>query len=49
VLTIQFFGGAAGHIYFWVVENNTKPYNFGVPLWTDIALPKPQTPSAASV
>ena len=38
VLTVQFFGDAAGHIYFWVVENNTKPYNIGVPLWTDIAL-----------
>ncbi len=29
----------AGHIYYWVVENNTNPYNIGVPLWTDILLP----------
>ena len=39
VLTIQYFGDAAGHIYFWLAENNTKPYNIGVPLWTDILLP----------
>lgn len=39
VLTIQYFGDAAGHIYFWIAENNTKPYNIGIPLWTDILLP----------
>jgi hypothetical protein len=39
VLTIQYVGDAAGHIYFWLVENNTKPYNIGIPLWTDILLP----------
>lgn len=39
VLTIQYVGDAAGHIYYWVVENNTNPYNIGVPLWTDILLP----------
>ena len=39
VLTIQYIGDAAGHIYFWVVENNTRPYNIGIPLWTDILLP----------
>lgn len=39
VLTVQYFGDAAGHIYFWLVEDNTKPYNIGVPLWTDILLP----------
>ena len=39
VLTIQYVGDAAGHIYYWLVENNTKPYNIGVPLWTDILLP----------
>lgn len=39
VLTVQYVGDAAGHIYFWVVENNTKPYNIGIPLWTDILLP----------
>lgn len=36
---IQYVGDAAGHIYYWVVENNTNPYNIGVPLWTDILLP----------
>lgn len=30
VLTIQYVGDAAGHIYYWVVENNTNPYNIGV-------------------
>ncbi|MCH9736348.1 MAG: hypothetical protein K0U78_17640 [Actinomycetia bacterium] len=39
VLTVQYLGDAAGHIYFWVVENNTRPYNIGLPLWTDVALP----------
>ena len=39
VLTVQYVGDAAGHIYFWVAENNTKPYNIGIPLWTDILLP----------
>ena len=35
VLTIQYIGDGAGHIYFWLAENNTKPYNIGFPLWTD--------------
>ncbi|MGS2807220.1 DUF6790 family protein [Nocardia sp. MW-W600-9] len=39
VLTIQYWGDAAGHVYFWVAEDNTKPYNIGIPLWTDILLP----------
>ncbi|MCH9730005.1 MAG: hypothetical protein K0U84_10090 [Actinomycetia bacterium] len=39
VLTVQYLGDAAGHIYYWVVENNTRPYNIGLPLWTDIMLP----------
>jgi hypothetical protein len=39
VLTVQYLGDAAGHIYFWLVENNTQPYNIGIPLWTDILLP----------
>ena len=39
VLTVQYFGDAAGHVYFWLAENNTKPYNIGLPLWTDILLP----------
>ncbi|MGB0972690.1 MAG: DUF6790 family protein [Mycobacterium sp.] len=39
VLTVQYLGDAAGHIYYWAVENNTRPYNIGLPLWTDIMLP----------
>ncbi|MEV6358958.1 DUF6790 family protein [Nocardia asteroides] len=39
VLTIQYVGDAAGHIYFWVAQDNTEPYNIGIPLWTDILLP----------
>ena len=39
VLTVQYVGDAAGHLYFWIAENNTKPYNIGIPLWTDILLP----------
>lgn len=39
VLTIQYIGDAAGHIYFWLAQNNTSPYNIGIPLWTDILLP----------
>jgi vacuolar-type H+-ATPase subunit I/STV1 len=39
VLTVQYVGDAAGHIYFWIAENNTKPYNIGIPLYTDILLP----------
>jgi hypothetical protein len=39
VLTVQYVGDAAGHIYFWLAQNNTKPYNIGIPLWTDILLP----------
>ncbi len=39
VLTVQYLGDAAGHIYFWVVENNTRSDNIGLPLWTDIMLP----------
>ena len=39
VLTIQYVGDAAGHIYFWIAEGNTKPYNIGIPLWSDILLP----------
>ena len=32
VLTVQYLGDAAGHIYFWVVENNTKPYQHRHPV-----------------
>lgn len=39
VLTVQYLGDAAGHLYFWLAQGNTKPYNIGVPLVVDIALP----------
>ncbi|MCH9640329.1 MAG: hypothetical protein K0U71_01315 [Actinomycetia bacterium] len=39
VLTIQYVGDAAGHIYFWIAQGNTQPYNIGIPLWSDILLP----------
>lgn len=39
VLTIQYVGDAAGHIFFWLADGNTNPYNVGIPLWTDILLP----------
>lgn len=39
VMAIQFYGDAGGHIYFWAAENNTKPYNIGVPLYSDLILP----------
>lgn len=39
VLTVQYLGDAAGHVYFWLVENNTRPYNVGIPLISDIVLP----------
>jgi len=39
VLTVQYLGDAGGHIYFWLVEHNTRPYNVGLPLLSDIVLP----------
>ncbi|MFN8072304.1 MAG: DUF6790 family protein [Mycobacterium sp.] len=39
VLTVQYVGDAAGHLYFWLAQGNTKPYNIGVPLIADIVLP----------
>ncbi|MBP1160057.1 uncharacterized membrane protein YhaH (DUF805 family) [Rhodococcus sp. PvR044] len=39
VTTIQYFGDAAGHVYFWIAEDNTKSGNIGAPLWFDIILP----------
>jgi hypothetical protein len=39
VLTIQYIGDGAGHVYYWVAQNNTRPYNIGFPLWTDFLLP----------
>jgi hypothetical protein len=37
VLSIQFFGDAGGHIYYWLADDNTKPDNVGIPLFFDIA------------
>lgn len=39
VLSIQYFGDAGGHIYFWIAEDNTQPDNVGIPLWFDFILP----------
>ena len=36
---MQYLGDAGGHIYFWLVEHNTRPYNVGLPLLSDIVLP----------
>lgn len=39
VLTVQYVGDAAGHLYFWLARGNTHPYNVGVPLVIDLLLP----------
>ena len=39
VTTVQYFGDAAGHLYFWLAKDNTEPGNVGFPLWFDIILP----------
>ena len=38
VVGIASIVGATGRVYFWLAEHNTKPYNIGIPLWTDILL-----------
>ena len=38
-LTTQSVGDAAGHIYYTVVHSNSRPYNFGLLLCTDVLLP----------
>lgn len=38
-LTVQYWGDAVGHIYFWIAQDNTKPDNIGAPLVADIVLP----------
>ncbi|SDI87833.1 hypothetical protein SAMN05444695_11272 [Rhodococcus triatomae] len=38
-LTIQYWGDAGGHLYFWIAQDNTKPDNIGAPLVADILLP----------
>jgi hypothetical protein len=39
VLSIQFFGDAGGHIYYWLAEGNTQPDNIGIPLVFDFLQP----------
>lgn len=39
ILSIQFLGDAGGHLYFWIAEGDTKPYNVGVPLAMDFIIP----------
>ncbi|GAB2830740.1 hypothetical protein GCM10022221_31890 [Actinocorallia aurea] len=39
VLSIQYLGDAAGHLYYWIAEDNTKPGNIGPPLYLDILTP----------
>lgn len=39
VLSIQFFGDAGGHIYYWLAEGNTQPDNIGFPLVFDFIQP----------
>jgi hypothetical protein len=39
VLSIQFFGDAGGHIYYWLAEGNTQPDNIGIPLAFDFIQP----------
>jgi hypothetical protein len=37
--TIQYYGDAYGHVYQWVVNDNTKSGNIGPPLWIDLVVP----------
>jgi len=39
ILSIQFLGDAGGHLYFWLAEGDTEPYNVGVPLAMDFVVP----------
>lgn len=39
ILSIQFLGDAGGHLYFWISEGDTEPYNVGVPLAMDFIVP----------
>lgn len=39
VLTVAYYGDAAGHLYFWLADGNTRPYNVGAPLVADIVVP----------
>lgn len=37
--TIQYYGDAYGHVYQWIVNDNTKSGNIGPPLWIDLIVP----------
>lgn len=39
ILSIQFLGDAGGHLYFWIAEGDTEPYNVGGPLAMDLIVP----------
>jgi len=39
VLSVQFYGDGAGHLYYRLAENNTEPGNVGPPLWLDFIIP----------
>ncbi|NLG54277.1 MAG: hypothetical protein GX542_01275 [Rhodococcus sp.] len=38
-MTVQYWGDAVGHVYFWLAQDNTSPDNIGAPLIADIILP----------
>jgi hypothetical protein len=39
VTAIQYYGDAAGHIHYWIADDNTKSGNIGPPLWLDLIVP----------
>jgi hypothetical protein len=39
IATIQYFGDAGGHFYYWIVEDDTQPDNVGATLAMDIITP----------
>jgi hypothetical protein len=39
IVSIQFFGDAGGHIYYWIADGNTRPDNIGIPLVFDFIQP----------
>ena len=39
VTAVQYYGDAYGHVHQWIVNDNTKPDNVGIPLWLDVIVP----------
>ncbi|ROO86359.1 hypothetical protein EDD29_3923 [Actinocorallia herbida] len=39
IMSIQYLGDAAGHLYYWFAEDNTRPGNIGAPLYLDFLEP----------